>query len=286
MQYLVLAILFSSGIAIIFKLFTRFGINNIQAITVNYVLAVLAGYFACQSEFVFSEIFYKPWFYLAIVVGFSFITTFFIYAISAQKAGVAISAVASRMSVVIPVIVGIAIYGEKISIVIVTGIILSLFAFYFIFAKKSGIKVTAKYFILPLLLFFGFGFNDSMLKHSQKLYISVSNEYFQFLTVVFFIAFVLGFIAFVILTIKNKEKLKFKNLNAGLILGVFNFLSTYFFLKGMDYFDSSVYFPILNTGIVTMGALTGRFFFKEDFSIKNWIGILLAICAIFLLRLG
>ena len=291
MIYLLLAIFFSSGIAIIFKLFSRFNINNLQAITVNYLVAVLAAYFASNAAINLSEIISKPWFYMAVAVGITFIATFFIYAISAQKAGVAISAVASRMSVVIPVSIGIIFYGEKISWLIIMGIVFSLIAFYFILQKRSGIKVNYRYFILPIILFIGFGFNDSMLKHAEKLHISSlyelnTNEYYLFLLVIFSVALFLGVIALIVQIIGNKEKIRLKSLNGGLFLGIFNFLSTYYFLKGMAYFDSSVYFPILNTGIVTIGALAGRFFFKEDFTYKNWLGILLAICAIFMLRLG
>ncbi len=291
MIYLILAIFFSSGIAIIFKVFNRFDIKNIQAITANYLIAVLFGYFASQAEVSIIDIISKPWFYMALIVGITFIATFFIYAISAQKAGVAISAVASRMSVLIPVLIGIIFYGENINFLIFMGIILSLLAFYFILQKRSGIKVNAKYFILPVLLFFGFGFNDSMLKHAEKFHISLlyelnTNEYYLFLVVVFSVALLIGLSVLVIRIFSGKEKLELKSINGGVILGIFNFLSTYYFLKGMAYFDSSVYFPILNTGIVTIGALAGRFFFKEDFTTKNWIGVILAICAIFLLRMG
>ncbi|MBS4012207.1 MAG: EamA family transporter [Bacteroidetes bacterium] len=287
MIYLILAIFFSSGIAIIFKLFNKYGIHNTQAIIINYLLAVFAGYFASRTNLSLPEILDKSWFYLAIVIGTAFITTFFIYAISSQKAGVAISAVASRMSVLIPVLIGIFVYGEKISIIIIGGIALSLFAFFLILQKKSGINVNYKYLILPIILFLGFGFNDSMLKHVQKFYISI-NEYYIFLTLVFFVALILGLLLFLIENFRSKKriKLEIKNLGAGIILGVFNFLSTYYFLKGMNFFESAIYFPVLNTGIVTVGAIAGRFLFKEEFTNKNWLGVVLAILAIFMLTLG
>ncbi len=287
MIYLLLAIFFSSGIAIIFKLFNKYGIHNTQAIIINYLLAVFAGYIASRTNLSLSEIVDKSWFYLAIVIGTAFITTFFIYAISSQKAGVAISAVASRMSVLIPVLIGIIVYGEKISIVIFVGVALSLFAFFLILQKRSGINVNYKYLILPIILFLGFGFNDSMLKHVQKFYISI-NEYYIFLTLVFFVALIIGLILFLIENIrsKNRIKLEIKNIGAGVILGVFNFLSTYYFLKGMNFFESAIYFPVLNTGIVTVGAIAGRFLFKEEFTNKNWMGVVLAILAIFMLTLG
>ncbi|MFW5793213.1 MAG: EamA family transporter [Bacteroidota bacterium] len=284
MIYLILTIFFSVGIVIIFKLFTGFNINNNLAITVNYVIAAFAGFIAYDSEITMGGIVYSNWFYWAVAVGIAFIATFYIFAISAQKAGVAISAVAGRMSVLIPVIIGIAFYGDNINIIIFSGIILSLIAFYLIFQKNSKIKLNKKYVIFPFFLFLGFGFNDSVLKHAEKFHIN--DDYYLFLAVVFSVSLIIGIVVFIIQYIKNRQRIRYKDIIAGAFLGVFNFLSTYYFLKGMAHFDSSVYFPVVNTGIVSFGALSGFFFFKEDVSLKNWIGIVLAIAAILLLTLG
>lgn len=284
MIYLILTIFFSTGIVIIFKLFDRYQVNNNQAITMNYVVAALAGFLAYDSEISFYGIINMPWFYWAVSVGVAFILTFYIFAVSAQKAGVAVSAVAGRMSILIPVIIGILFYGDNINLIITLGIILSLIAFYLIFQKNSKIKVTKKYVIFPFLLFLGFGFNDSVLKHAEKFHIK--EDYYLFLAVVFSVALIIGITVFLVQFMKKRQQIKIRNINGGILLGIFNFLSTYYFLKGMAHFDSSVYFPVVNTGIVTFGALSGYFFFKENVSLKNWIGILLAICAILLLTLG
>lgn len=44
MILLLLSILCSSGIYVVFKLFSKFGINTFQAITVNYYVAAAFGF--------------------------------------------------------------------------------------------------------------------------------------------------------------------------------------------------------------------------------------------------
>jgi drug/metabolite transporter (DMT)-like permease len=54
----------------------------------------------------------------------------------------------------------------------------------------------------------------------------------------------------------------------------------------MEYFDSSLMFPVRNTGIVVLSALAGYFVFNEKLNRTNWTGILLAVVAILLVAAG
>ncbi|MEA3476964.1 MAG: EamA/RhaT family transporter, partial [Bacteroidota bacterium] len=70
---------------------------------------------------------------------------------------------------------------------------------------------------------------------------------------------------------------------AGIILGLINFGSTYYIIKSMASFESSVVFPIVNVGIVSLSTLTGFFIFREKLSWINWLGIFLSLTAIMLI---
>jgi drug/metabolite transporter (DMT)-like permease len=188
------------------------------------------------------------------------------------------------MSVVIPVTIGILFYKDIVNIWIITGVITSLLAFYLTFRKKGGEKADKKYLLLPLLLFIGNGSNDSLLKHSEKFYIG--GETALFLSTAFLFSFIIGTAVLIFDLIKNKRQLKIKHFLAGIILGLLNYASTYFFLKGLSCFQSSVFFPVFNVSIVVIAALIGYFGFKEKLTKINWLGILLALVAILMITLA
>ena len=167
MIYLILAIVFSTSIVISFKLFARYSIDNLQAITVNYLFAAILGLLMYKGDLSLSDIPSSPWLPFSGIIGITFITVFFVFALSAQKAGIAVTSVSSKMSVVIPVSIGIMAYGELLTTVKLAGIIASLLAFYLTFRKKEKVKADWRILILPVLLFLGNGANDTLTKHAQ-----------------------------------------------------------------------------------------------------------------------
>jgi len=281
MFYLLLSILCSSIIFVLFKFFDKYRISNLQAITVNYFSAVLLGYFSTQETISVQLVIDKPWLSLAAISGIMLMLTFLIYAISVQKAGIAITSVLGKMSVIIPVLLGFIMFQEKITWMRITGIILAMAAFVLTLKRSSKQKTALKYLILPVLLFIGNGLNDCFFKVAQELYIC--DDYTTFLITAFFVSMVIGLVIMLILLISKKEKLHYKNILAGVILGFFNWFSTYFFLVGLSYFDVSVFVPVFNASIVCIAALTGYFFFREKLTKTNITGIILAIIAIILI---
>ena len=153
MVFLVLSILFSTSIFIIFRLFPKYKIDNFQAIIVNYVVAIIFGLLVSDLPSSTTAILDKNWFNWSIIVGFLFIVVFYLFALSSQKAGIAVTAVASKMSVVIPVSLGFFYFQEEANLSKIIGIALSLVAFYLLLQKKKGIKLNYKYIFLPILIF-------------------------------------------------------------------------------------------------------------------------------------
>ncbi len=282
MENIILAVFFSSCIIVTFRLFTRLRIDNLQAITVNYFAAAILSFLAHGQEFAFTQLVYRSWFPWAVANGFLFIVVFLVFAHSAQKAGVAITAVASKMSVIIPVTIGLMIYGDSINTFKIAGILSAFPAFFLIFYKRKKLEGDTKYWFLPLILFLGTGANDSVMKHARMYF--VGDEYLLFLGTIFFLALVIGLIViFSGLATRVPKSLTLKNIIAGLILGYFNYSSTMYFLRSIAVFESSVFFPIFNVSIVSMGALIGWLVFRENLNLKNWLGILLAIVTILLI---
>ena len=99
-----------------------------------------------------------------------------------------------------------------------------------------------------------------------------------------FLTFTIGVFLIGIAIIKNKMKITGKSILGGIVLGIPNYFSLYYLIKMLDseVFESSTIFTIHNVAIVMVSTLVGIVFFKEKISIRNGIGIALALTAIFL----
>lgn len=281
MFYLIISILLSTAIIITFRVFNNYKISIVQAITVNYLVASGFGFWSEAGSFNPATLPNQPWFYFAILMGLSLIISFNLFALSAQKAGVAVTAISSRMSVVIPVSLGFLIFGDTSGIVKITGIITGLIAFYLTSKKDKKIAVNSAYIFLPLLLFLAVGTNDSLMKAAEHFYITT--DFVPFLATSFGFALIFGLIVFAYKNSRQKNRFEVKNIIAGIFLGLLNWYSTLFVLKGLDLFEVSVFIPVYNVGVVTLAALAGYSIFKEKLSKLNRIGILLAVLAIILI---
>jgi drug/metabolite transporter (DMT)-like permease len=282
MFYLVFAIISSTLIIISFKLFPKYGISAFQAITINYFVASGFGFLSEPGTFHFHELHLRPWFPVSVLVGVTLIIGFNLFAMSARKTGVVITAISSRMSVVIPVVLGFLIFSENATTLKVTGILMALAAFYMSFLKKQRMKPDLKFIFLPFMLFLALGINDSMMKFAQFYFIG--DDFILFLSTSFFVSLVLGLL--VLLVKPGHEKWAGKNIAAGVIIGLLNWFSTYYFLKGLALFEVSLVVPVINVGIVALSSLAGYLLFAEKLLTINWIGILTAMISIVLMALS
>ncbi len=283
MIYLVLSILISSLLFVVFKLFDVFKINTLQAIVVNYAIALSFGFFTSNTPLLISEIPHQPWFTGAFCLGFLFISVFNVMGITAQKNGLSVASVAGKMSVVIPIIVGIFVYKESVGLVKIIGILMALIAVYLSSAKSDTSPVKFKNLLFPLLLFIGSGCIDAGLKYVETTYVS-DGAVPMFLATIFGCAFILG--TFVVITqmINGKFKFHWKNLVGGIALGIPNYYSMEFLIKALQTkgLESSTLFTINNVSIVILTTVFALTFFKEKLIKKNWIGIGLAVISILL----
>jgi len=104
--YLLLSIASSTVIFVVFKLFDRFQIDRQQGIVGNYVVACLCGLIGAEDLSQLTAVFNRDWFPYALILGLLFITIFNLMAITTQRSGLSVVSVATKMSVVIPVLFG------------------------------------------------------------------------------------------------------------------------------------------------------------------------------------
>lgn len=286
MIYLALSVLSSSLIFVVFKLFTRYKVETLVAIVVNYVVACFAGMAFYKGDITLSEIPEKPWFPGTVALGLLFILIFNLMAATAQRLGVSVASVATKMSLVIPVLFGVAVYREELGTLKILGIVLALAAVYFASAKGKSVKLQKASLLLPLSVFLGSGIIDTSIKYIQEFYVQ-EDDYPIFSASVFAAAAVTGIVFIGITSLKKPVKISIRNVLGGIALGVPNYFSIYFLLKALqhDSLNSASVFTINNVAIVMFSTLLGIVLFKEHISAKNWSGIGLAVISILLVAL-
>lgn len=224
----------------------------------------------------------------AIILGILFITMFFVIDYCVKVTGISISSMATRLSVLFPIVLSLAI--DPVDIVTIrkiVGFIIVLAAITLISLRDKNDKNRKISFLIPFFTFIGMGLVDSVVKYSQEFYIKDTHVAF-FSTLVFIIAAIIGFL---ILTLKQINPIKNKgSVFLGIILGIFNFGSLFFIIKvlnqgstGLFRLDGSRIYAINHISIIVISVLIGLIFFKEYLSKANIIGIMLSIIGVYLI---
>lgn len=283
---LALSVLSSTLIFVVFKLYDVYKVQTLYAIVMNYIVACATGFFLYDGSVEFGQLFNTSWFWGPILMGMLFITIFNLMAKTAQVSGVSVASVATKMSLVIPVIFGIWLYNESLSWIQVVGIALALVAVYLASLKEKHIVINRKDLLLPFLVFLGSGIIDTSIKYFEELHLTDA-EVPIFSSMIFGCAALSGLIFIGIRSKKTPVKANFRNVLGGIALGVPNYFSIYFLIIALrsDMLNSAAIFTLNNVAIVMASTLTGILLFKERLTLKNWGGVVLAVLSIVLVAL-
>ncbi len=284
---LALSIAFSSVLMVIFKYFQKYKVNTFQAITVNYLVASTLGFILAPVSVAPSELMGKPWIWSTLIIGCVFIIMFYTMALSSQKVGVAITSVANKMSLVIPVCAGIILYGESLAGLKLLGVVAAIASVIMVTFPKKGVEMDAKFLFLPIVIFFGSGFLDTCFKYVQ-IHLLGANDFEVFSACLFLVAATVGCSVLLVERIVKQRTVAVKSIVAGFVLGIPNYFSIHFLLIALNLpnMESTLVFPINNTGIVLLSTLLAIVLFSEKLSKLNWSGILLATVSIILIALA
>lgn len=292
MIYLILCIISSTGIFIVFKTLDKKNIPPYPVILINYIVASCLGFLINAQSFVMNEIVTSPWMIISTLIGFLFIVMFFLVAKSSGEAGISITTVASKMSVIFPIALSILLEREDhLTFLKAIAISAALIGVLFTIYEPGKLFYHRNRIFLPLVLFFGMGIVDSLVKFAQHTYVGDA-DIAIFSAVLFAMAFFTGLIILPFRKQGLKEFTSRSVIIAGLILGIVNFGSVYLMISALNYtnskglsIDSSIIFGANNIGIVSLSVLSGLLIFKEKLRAINWTGIIISASAILLFTL-
>jgi len=286
--FISISIILNVVLITIFKLYNRFDIDNLAAITINYFTCYLtAAVYIGDLPTSFSTL-TESWFYPAIILSVVFIAIFNLTAICTQQLGMAKTIVYQKMSLIAPALIGLTFYGEIFSWQKSAGILLAIGAVYCLSGlkpnSKSGKLLGNRYGIFGILVFLGSCLIDGSLYLLEAKQI-VANADVNFVAHLFLFAGIFGALFIILKKTRHAQiTIGTKEILGGIALGIPNFFTIYLIFKILDLgFEGSSFFPIQNVGILALATLTGILIFKERLSRLNIIGLVMALLTIILL---
>ena len=282
-------ILLFNILIIVFKMFEKHKVDNLQSLIVNYLTAAGCSYFFLEQDFSLNDVLNSEWLYHAMIIGTLFIIVFNFYAFGTQKVGIAVTTVANKMSLIIPVCAALILYpNEEFTSLKGIAFILALVGIYLSSTKAGKLSFDKKYLWLIILVFVGQGISDAIFNDFAQSFKEVlEKESYLFFMTLFIIASISGMLMLLGKSFKGRNSLKLKSIFWGVIFGIPNFFSLLFFLRALSdpNLNSSIVFPLVSMGVIVSSSFMGMLVFKEKLSGNNWIGILLSICAIYIFSL-
>ena len=281
MLYLLLAIVCGATYSVFFKLFACRGVDSLQAIAFNYLTAFALGTaFACVSGDFVVPTGVASW-GTAVLLGSTFVGAFVLMARSTALTGVTLTTVASRVSLVIPVVCSFLLFPEGDAprwwaVVVILVAMIMMFV-------PSGEKrrqqrlQRASLLLYPLGVWVLFGVNNFGLKWAQSVLIA-PQESAAFSAIIFLFAVMFAVVALMVR--RDKRGFEWGALVGGVTLGVANFFVTWGMLRGLAEVPASIFFPTYHTTIVALVAVVGTVAFKERLSKVQWLGVAVAVLGI------
>lgn len=288
MFYLLLAILCSTCLLLVLKYTERHGIATLPVLVVNYAVCCSIGTLLSPEPVSMGALASKTWLPPALLLGIIFITVFYMVAVSTQHIGVGITAVAFKLSVVIPVVAAYFLYGDSFTPLKTVGIALALAAIV-LTSKDDATSSRPKgfYALLPPLVFLGSGISDTFFNYMQTRYLAPT-ELNLFLITLFGTAGIIGTCMLAMNSIKKRQLPQAQAILWGITLGIPNYGSAYFMLLALEHsgMESSTLWPLNNIGIIVVSTLAASLLFHERMNRYGIAGIILAVVSILAVSLA
>jgi drug/metabolite transporter (DMT)-like permease len=286
MGFLALAIACSVGIATIFNLAERRGLDRMALLTVNYAAAAVLAVWLQGLEPVSGVS--AGLVALGVAQGVLFIGGFLLFSMAIRQAGMGLAAGVMRLSVLVPVLASWWIWSEVPSLLQGAGLALGGIAFFLVARPSRSPVVTpdasagTRATLLLGLLFLAGGCVDLLMKVFSEVYRPTMPSSL-FLLFVFGVAFAVGLVSVLLTGFRTGRWPRGEVLALGVVLGLINYGSADFLIRAIAVLDGPLVFPANSIGVVLGAALVGFVVWQERLSRVNLAGLALAAVALVLL---
>ena len=287
---LILAIFSNSAESIVVR-FSEDNLHNRYAITmVNYLVAVVMCLFFIDwgKGFGIGGEYNLPLF-LGIFNGALFIAWLWLFQVSVRKNGAPLSATFTKLGVLLPTIGSIVVFAEQPGAVQYVGIAFALAAIVLFnlqtdeggeaVADSESVKSAGGFSLLLIVILLIGGMADFNSKIFESMGAADLDGLFLFYT------FLVAFIISVVLFLRNNRAVNKNDIKYGILLGVFNQLTTMFLLWAVMKLPASVVYPVYSVAVILTVSLVNGIIFKEHFNSLQWLAMALVCVALVCLNI-
>ena len=274
MGYILASILASTLILVLFRWMQHSGAVTRHAIVVGYLTSAIAGAILFDVDW---QVTSHKWFWPAALEGVGFYLVFRMMALTTQISGITIASIATKMSVVIPTLIGILALGESANAFKIAGLIFGILSV----LLAAGARIKVANWMLPLLVFVCTGLIDASFKLFQIWGLSDA-QFPGFMITIFGFGFIASALHHLVQT---DRMINGTSAISGVALGLANLGTVYFVLKALAQpgWESSIVYPLNNFGIVLASTLTAILVFRERPATATKVSLCFAVVSIVLL---
>lgn len=278
MLYLILAVMSSAMVSIVMRLSVGKINNKISMLSASYVTCMLLTFIYIypigrmeHAEGKGTAVF------LGVTAGILLLAGFVLLQFNVQINGVMLSAAFSKLGVLVPTILAVAVFEEMMKGRQIAGFLLALSAILLINFEKDQINAKSKISLLILLA--ANGAADAM----AKIYEELGNPALKdmYLCITFIVASLLsaGF------AVMKKQKIGIQDIFWGFMLGIPNYYSVRFLMKALGEIPAVILYPTYSVTTIVVISTAGMVLFKEKLSRRQSIATGIILVSLVLLNI-
>lgn len=258
------------------------GLESLPLIRVNYAVAAVLGFGGMLRSG--SAAVGMPTVLLGSITGGMFVAGLLCWTGAIRSAGLALSVVAMRAAVALPVLAAVVIWRERASILQVAGIAAALLALLLVLIEviQRGGSISqprsAPFWLAGLFLVDGLVMIPAQV-FSKRM---PAAENLPFQTVIFVVAFLLTSVVYYL----RRERVSYQTVSHGTLLGACNFGNYFFLVLALGALPGVVVYPVMGAAEASLSALAGTAIWKERLGGRGWLALGLALLALLLVNLG
>ena len=279
MIFLVLALLFSAVLALVLKYLNTGSPYGVYL--VNYITCTLLAFAAMEPKALYNGDVTPCW--LGAVTGLVYLASLSANGYSIHKNGAILSSVFTRLGVLVPIVVSVALFGERPTLLQGLGVVLAVAAAVLMNGlpgRPATPSARNKVYLLPLVLTLLLnGTADAMSKVFTQLGRRQDDGLFMFYI------FLFAGLTTLVLLVKEHRPLTGRDIFFGVLVGVPNFLSSRLLLAALTELPAFLVYPSYSVGVILVISVASFFLFRERLNGRQMGAAGMILAALVLLNL-
>ena len=279
MLFLLLAMLFSAVLAMVLKYLNTSSPYGVFFF--NYITCTVLAFAAMEPRTLYNGDFTPCW--LGGITGLIYLASLSANGYSIHKNGAILSSVFTRLGVLVPIVVSVALFGERPTALQGLGVALAVAAAVVMNGlpgrshdPAAGTRIYLVPLVLTLLLN---GAADAMSKVFTQLGRRQDDGLFMFYI------FLFAGLATLVLLVKERRPLTARDLLFGVLAGVPNFLSSRLLLAALTRLPAFLVYPSYSVGVILVISVASFLFFHERLNNRQLGAAAMILAALVLLNL-